>query len=329
MASAAVKTTSDAHDIVTLEPAASAPRSIDAHIVALLARCTFASPRTAVVCALSGGPDSAALVALAAAADLDVRAVHVDHALRADSADDAALAADIAARFDVPFRCVRLELDDGPNLEARARTARRAVLGLDALTGHTADDQAETLLLSLLRGAGGAGLSAMRPGPAKPILALRRTETHQLCELLGLTVAHDPTNIDQRFRRNRIRHDVMPLLDAVAERDVTALLTRSSTLLRDDETLLDALAAELDPTDARVVAAAPLPLARRAVRRWIVSTLHPTSKNTDRHPPDAAAVERVLAVARGEASGCDVAAGWRVERSQQQLRLSPPAPTSG
>ncbi|WP_394937789.1 tRNA lysidine(34) synthetase TilS [uncultured Ilumatobacter sp.] len=314
---------------MTIEPASPEPAAIDAYIAALLARCNFAAPGTIAVCALSGGPDSAALVALAVAADLDVRTVHVDHGLRPSSADDASTAQGIADRFDVPFRCERVELADGANLESRARAARRAAVGVGALTGHTADDQAETLLLRLLRGAGGAGLAAMSPGPTKPILALRRAETHELCTLLDLTVADDPTNTDRRFRRNRMRHDVIPLLNDVADRDVTALLTRSSTLLREDEVLLDQLAAELDPTDARGLAAAPLPLARRSVRQWILSTTVNDDDPLNRHPPDAATVERVLAVARGDATGCDVAAGWRVERTQQRLRLFSPTPTSG
>ena len=314
---------------MTIEPASPEPAAIGAHIAALLARCTFAAPGTIAVCALSGGTDSAALVALAVAADLDVHAVHVDHGLRPDSADDASTAQAIADRFDVPFRCERVELADGANLESRARAARRAAVGVGALTGHTADDQAETLLLRLLRGAGGAGLAAMSPGPTKPILALRRTETHELCTLLDLTVADDPTNTDRRFRRNRIRHDVIPLLNDVADRDVTALLTRSSTLLREDEMLLDQLAAELDPTDARGLAAAPLPLARRSVRQWILSATINHDDQLNRHPPDAATVERVLAVARGDATGCDVGAGWRVERTKQRLRLFSHTPTSG
>jgi tRNA(Ile)-lysidine synthase len=313
---------------VTIEPASHEPAAIDAHIAALLARCTFAAPGTVAVCALSGGPDSAALVALCVAAGLDVRTVHVDHGLRSNSTDDASIAEAIADWFDVPFRCERIEVADGSNLEARARAARRAAVGVGALTGHTADDQAETLLLRLLRGAGGAGLAAMSPGPTKPILALRRTETHGLCTLLGLTVAHDPTNSDRRFRRNRIRHDVLPLLNEVADRDVTALLARSSALLREDEVLLDRLAAELDPTDAKTLATAPLPLARRSVRQWIVRTTNNHDDETNRHPPDAATVERVLAVARGDATGCDVAAGWRIERTKQRLRLFSPAPTS-
>ena len=126
-----------------------------------------------------------------------------------------------------------------------------------------------------------------------------------------------------------MRHDVIPLLNDVADRDVTALLTRSSTLLREDEVLLDQLAAELDPTDARGLAAAPLPLARRSVRQWILSTTVNDDDPLNRHPPDAATVERVLAVARGDATGCDVGAGWRVERTQQRLRLFSPTPTSG
>ena len=229
---------------MTVEPASLKPAAINNHIAALLSRCTFAAPGTVVVCALSGGPDSAALVALAVAADLDVRAVHVDHGLRPSSAEDASIAKAIADRFDVQFRCERVEVADGANLEARARDARRAAVGADALTGHTADDQAETMLLRLLRSAGGAGLAAMSPGPSKPILALRRTETHELVHLLDLKVADDPTNSDRRFQRNRIRHDVIPLLNDVADRDVTTLLTRSSTLLREDEALLNQLAAE-------------------------------------------------------------------------------------
>jgi tRNA(Ile)-lysidine synthase len=92
---------------------------------------------------------------------------------------------------------------------------------------------------------------------------------------------------------------------------VTPVLTRQAGLLRDDADLLDLLASAIDPTDAKGLAAAPLPLARRAVRRWL----------TTDHPPDAATVERVLRVAGGQASGCDIGSGRRVERSRQRLRL--------
>lgn len=291
-----------------------------AHLDAFLARCTFPPPGTKVRCGLSGGPDSTALTALAVAAGCDVVAVHAHHGIRRDADGDADTARQSALALDVPFTCVRLDLDDGPNFEARARTARLAAIGADALTGHTADDLAETVLLALVRGAGARGISAISPGPRHPVLSLRGAETLALCERLDLPTVEDPSNTDPRFRRNRVRHEVLPLLDDIARKDVTPNLVRTAGLLRDDDEFLDRLADELDPTDARALARAPLPLARRAVRRWLT---------VDGLPPDAATVGRVLDVAAGDAVACEVGRGRRVERTNQQLRLSPTTATGG
>jgi tRNA(Ile)-lysidine synthase len=252
------------------------------------------------------------MLALAVDAGLRVTAVHVDHGLRPGSDAEADVVAEVAASVGAAFRAERVEVGRGPNLEARARAARRAVLGPDAMTGHTADDQAETVLLNLVRGAGVDGLAGMRAGPTKPILALRRSETHALCAERGLPTIVDPSNDDPVHRRNRVRHEVLPLLDSVACRDVAAVLARSASLLADDAAVLDALADALDPTDARALAAAPVAVARRAVRRWLA----------DEHPPDAAAVDRVLAVARGEIRATEVADGVRVGRSAGRLLRS-------
>jgi tRNA(Ile)-lysidine synthase len=283
-------------------------------IADLLARSTFPPPGTPVVCGLSGGADSTALVRLAVAAGCDVAAIHVDHGLRASSIDDQRCAEDTAERLGIDLRVEHIDLADGPNLEARARVARQLVLGPETLTGHTADDQAETLLLALLRGSGASGLAAMSPGPTRPILALRRSETVALCESEGLQVAHDPSNDDPRFRRNRIRHELLPLMNDLAERDVAPILARTAGLLRDDDRLLDQLSDDLDPTDALALAAAPRPLSSRAIRRWL---------ERGGYPPDAATVARVLEVADGRAAGCDVGAGRRVSRHQQRLVLLP------
>ena len=270
-------------------------------------RCTFPA---AGVAAVSGGADSLAMLALAVDAGVHLlEAVHVDHGLRPGSANEADVVRDVCVELGVPFRAERVIVERGPNLEARAREARRRAIGVDHMTGHTADDQAETLLLNLLRGSGTSGMAAMSPGPTKPILALRRAETTQLCASRRWTPVADPSNEDPAFRRNRIRHEVLPLLDAVADRDVAALLARSASLAREDDALLDELAARLDPTDAPALAAAPVALARRAVRAWLA----------DGHPPDAATVERVLAVARGEARACEVGGGRSVRRSGQRL----------
>ncbi|HUO47390.1 MAG TPA: tRNA lysidine(34) synthetase TilS [Acidimicrobiales bacterium] len=290
---------------------------------ALLGRCTFPAPGTAVVCAVSGGADSLALLALATAAGLAATAVHVDHGLRPGSAAEAEVVAEAARSLRASFRAERVEVGAGPNLEARARAARRAVLGEGAATGHTMDDQAETVLVNLLRGAGADGLAGMAPGPRHPILGLRRAETRTLCASLGLAWVEDPSNDDPRFVRNRVRHELLPLCSSIAGRDVVPVLARQAGVLAEEAALLDDLAAALDPADARSLAGAPAALGRRATRRWL--------RAGGPHPPDLAAVERVLAVARGEARATDVAPATRVRRSAGRLSrvgLAPPPPGS-
>jgi tRNA(Ile)-lysidine synthase len=266
-----------------------------------------------VVCGVSGGADSLALLTLAVEAGCEVTALHVDHGLRSESASEAQVVAAACERFGASFRSVTVDVGAGPNLEARARNARLAALGDGALLGHTADDQAETVLLALVRGAGLDGLAGMPP-ERHPILRLRRAETHGLCRTLGLRPVDDQTNASDAFRRNRMRHEVLPLLDAIADRDVAAVIARQCELLADDAALLDELAAVIDPTDCHALVAAPLPLARRAVRSWLRNP----------HPPSAAEVERVLAVARGDVVACEIEGGRRISRSAQRLWMSVP-----
>jgi len=257
-----------------------------------------------------------ALLALATGAGCAVTAIHVDHGLRPGSAAEAELVAAAADRLGARFESRRAVVGAGPDLEARARAARYAVLPSGVLTGHTADDQAETVLLNLIRGAGLDGLRGM--GIAnRPLLALRRTETRALCEALDLAVFDDPSNVDPSIRRNRVRRELLPLLDAIAERDVVPVLARQAELLADEASLLDDLAGALDPTDARTLAVAPAALARRAVRAWLRC-----GSDAEHHPPDAATIERVLAVARGGAKGTDVGGGRRVTRTQGRLVLT-------
>jgi tRNA(Ile)-lysidine synthase len=279
--------------------------------VALLAKCTFPPPGTDVTCAVSGGADSMTLMVLAIAAGCTVTAVHVDHGVRPGSGAEADVVSAAATRFGAMFRAESIDVAMGPNWEARARDGRYAVLPLDVMTGHTADDQAETVLINLMRGASTSGLAGMRPGPRRPILALSRDSTATFCHANGIEVVDDPSNRDPAFLRNRVRHELLPLMSELATRDLVPVLTRQAGLLRDDGDLLDELALTIDPTDAKGLASAPVPLARRAVRRWL----------TTEHPPDAATVERVLRVAGGMASGCDIGSGRRVERSRQRLRL--------
>lgn len=285
----------------------------EATAASLLPRCTFPPAGTPVVCAVSGGPDSLALLVLASSAGLDVTAVHVDHGLRPSSADDADVVAAAAAAHGAAFRTERVLVPPGGDLEARARDARWDVLGPDALTGHTADDQAETLLINLLRGAGLEGLAAMEPGGRHPLLALRRVETVALCAAHGLDPVDDVTNRDPRFVRNRVRHELLPLMAEISDRDIVPLLTRTSDIARSSSAELERSAASIDPTNAAAVAAAPGPLGAVALRRWLMTP--------DGYAPSAAEIERVLAVAAGEVVGCQLSRGRSVRRTAGVLRI--------
>ena len=268
--------------------------------------------------AVSGGADSTALLHLAVASGLRVTAVHVDHGLRPGSAAEADTVAGLARAWGASFRAERAPVAPGGDLEARARAARRAVLPAGTLFGHTADDQAETVLLRLLRGTGPAGLAAMRPD-THPLLRLRRSETRALCDHLGVVPLDDPTNRDPRFVRNRVRHEVLPLLHDVAGRDVVPLLCRLAGLAAAQADALDRLAATVEPDDAAELAALPPALAAAALRRrWAALT-------DGAPPPDAAAVGRIMDVAAGRTVGCEVVAGWSVRRSGGRLRWTGPA----
>ncbi|MCK9540615.1 MAG: tRNA lysidine(34) synthetase TilS [Novosphingobium sp.] len=171
---------------------------------------------------MSGGPDSLALLLLAASAFPGrVEAATVDHGLRAESADEARDVARICSGLDVPHEVLRVDVAPG-NVQAEARAARYAALdawmarrGLDALfTAHHADDQAETLLMRLNRASGVAGLAGTRargqvPGGGqlllRPLLDWRRAELAEVVSAAGIVPAQDPGNTDDRFDRARLR----------------------------------------------------------------------------------------------------------------------------
>ncbi len=289
-------------------------------LLGALARCSFPTAGTVVDCAVSGGADSLALLVLAVAAGCEPTAHHVDHGLRDGSAAEAGVVRAVAERLGAGFRAHRVEVSTGPDLEARARVARFAALPDGVLTGHTADDRAETVLLHLLRGAGPAGAVGIARSARRPLLDLRRADTVGICAALGLDPVDDPSNRDPRFRRNRVRHEVLPLLADVAERDPVPILVRQADLFADVDAALRAEASMLDPTSARALSSAPRAVAGAAVRAWLVDV-----GIGDGYAVDAGAVDRVLSVARGEHRATEVAGGWRVSRTAGRLSVAPPS----
>ncbi|MFV0316481.1 MAG: tRNA lysidine(34) synthetase TilS [Microthrixaceae bacterium] len=289
------------------------PDPTDPVLGALLRLCWFPE-RDHLDVAVSGGADSLCLLALAMATGAAVTAHHVDHGTRPGGHTEADSVAEVCRAWGTGFVAHRVEVPAGPNLEERWRDARRAVLPEGCLTGHTADDQAETLLLRLMRGTGPAGMAAMEPA-THPILALRRTDTEMLCSHLGLVVFEDPTNSSGRFARNRVRHEVLPLLSEIAGRDVVPLLTRTAELAGAQREFIAEVVGAVDPTDSAAVGALSEHLAAEVLRSWW------TTATDGLPPPDRAALRRMLQVVNHDATRCDVASGWVLARTAGRLRL--------
>lgn len=245
-------------------------------------------PRPALI-GLSGGPDSLALVAAAAAEGKDVRAVVVDHGLQPGSADVAARAAGQASALGVPAEVIRVSVDTAPgeSLEAAARVARYSVLAdaassatshsssapRDIWVAHTLEDQAETLILGALRGnpSGMAPVSSLDAGSrlVRPFLGIRRADTVGACEELGLEPWHDPMNDDTAYRRVGVRHDIIPALNELIGGDAVPALARAAERISADHELL-AHFVDLSPTnDCAVLAAAPAPVRQRRILAWL------------------------------------------------------------
>jgi tRNA(Ile)-lysidine synthase len=236
--------------------------------------------------ALSGGADSLALVAVAAALK-PTTALIVDHRLQHDSGVVAATARQQALSLgciDAQVLCVDVGTEGGP--EAAARDARYRALDArrgDApvLLAHTLDDQAETVLLGLGRGSGARSIAGMRPHDPpwyRPLLGIRRTVTHAACLELGLTPWQDPHNADFRFTRARLRSEVLPLLEEVLGGGVAEALARTAISLREDTEALDDLAVNAlaetgngDSLDTALLAMLPAAVRRRVIRRWLLA----------------------------------------------------------
>ncbi|WP_344737818.1 tRNA lysidine(34) synthetase TilS [Microbacterium awajiense] len=225
--------------------------------------------RGTVVVALSGGADSLALAAATAfeAPKLGLRpvAVVVDHGLQDGSADAAAAAVAAAEGLGLDARAVQVEVGTAGGPEAAARDARYRALRVAAreasavavLTGHTLDDQAETVLLGLARGSGATSLQGMPAtsdlnGVAllRPLLDVRRETTRAACTALGLRPWADPHNTDPAYARVRVRDRVLPVLEAELGPGIAEALARTATQLREDA---DAFAEMIDETIEDIV----------------------------------------------------------------------------
>jgi tRNA(Ile)-lysidine synthase len=240
-----------------------------------------------VLAAVSGGADSVALLAalheLRGELGIELRAAHLDHGLRgAESTADREFVEALARDLAVPLTVEATQLPPG-NVEAQARRARydflaRAAASAGATkiaTAHTVDDQAETVLLRLVRGAGRRGLGGIRPRRGsiiRPLLLCDRVQVRHFLAARGLAWRRDRSNFDYALARTRARFGYLPALARELNPRLARALARLADVLREEDVLLDGIAATVprvgDGVDLDVLRALEAPIARRVIRRW-------------------------------------------------------------
>jgi len=249
-------------------PSATTSTSLDDLAAATLRGATAlgVAPDAHLVLAVSGGPDSMALMHGAArlvktdAVAWRLTVAHLDHGLRADSADDGRFVADAAAALGVHAEIRRVDVaalarEEGCSIEEAGRAARYAMLeelAGDAgwiATGHTADDAAETVLLNLMRGSGTTGvrgIPARRGRVVRPLLGERREWLRSRLDAAAIAYRLDPSNEDAAYLRNRVRGELLPLMEAIRPGAVERIVQYAALAAADDDMLDDLAAAELE-----------------------------------------------------------------------------------
>ncbi len=307
----------------------------------------FLPGQTALV-SVSGGPDSVCLLyslhGLRRLLRIKLEVFHLDHRIRRDSGKDAEYVRRLADRLKLPFhpRICEFEPQKGESLEAWGRAMRmyysaevRRETGAERLAeGHTLDDQAETVLIALIRGGGLDALGGIEPalgGEVQPLIDVSRTEVEAFCRSLRLRPRRDPTNLDTRLLRNAVRLKVLPAIERSVGREVRATLARTADTIRQDEHFLKRQAFEAAEElveeqpggfgiDGAGLLTLPRPIAARVVRDLMYRL-----KGT----PTLESIEAVLDLAAGRPGRRrDLAGGLVASRDREYVSLSRTSPES-
>ncbi len=339
---------SSIHGLMTKVHPGSTTLPIIKRVAHTIDRYAMFAPQDKVLVGVSGGPDSTALLqilhALAAHYRITLGVAHYDHGLRPETAEmEADHVAAMAHKLKRIFHAERGNLDPAAgSLEARARQERYAFYDRVCRSheyskialGHQADDNAEAVLLHLLRGSGTRGIAGIPPvrdgRVVRPLIALRRSEILDYLHTLKVDYFLDASNDDQRFDRNRIRHQLIPLLESAFNPNVVAALNRTADLCWEEEQWLehllqgqvDELVASQSPTSLELrwpkLKSQPLGLQRRlirdALRRW-----HGHLKSVEIKHIDAVIG---LLPSHGQAKRISLPNQWQVERADRHLRFT-------
>ena len=294
-----------------------------------------------VLLGLSGGADSVALLMLLLDADVQVCAVHVNHGLRGGESDaDEAFVRKLCGEKNVPLLTYRAVPRENPG-EGWAREARYGFFrqamqetSSDALVlAHHQDDQAETLLLHLLRGTGMTGLTGMSERTVvdglyilRPLLGFSRAKLRAYLNEKGQPWREDSSNSDSRYLRNALRNDLLPLIEQLAP-GASARMAATAAILQEDDAALSALAAEFlaaHPGNALPLAALhtkPAGLQKRILRAWWERAAHPKEERS-LSQQQTAQLHQLLSSAAS--ARCNLPGGWYGQGGWTHIHLVPP-----
>jgi len=306
-------------------------------------------PGESVLVCVSGGPDSTCLLhglhQLRRLFRVRLHVFHFDHLLREGSESDARYVERIARRLRLPFVLTRAtdRPDRGQSVEAWAHMARRRAVAeamrdvpaTKAALGHTVDDQAETVLLALVRGGGLDALSGIRPvdGPyVRPLIEVTRSEVEAFVRSSGLRPRADPTNLDTRLTRNALRHVAIPALERAVGREVRGTIARTATILQRDAAELDRQAIEHaqelveDEPDGLSLPAAALSSLPRAISARVVRlAVYRVGAQ-----PSSETIDAILDLAAGRPGrGRNLSAGLLAQRDREYVRVTRTSPGTG
>lgn len=287
-------------------------------------------PNLSLVVALSGGADSAALAYLAMETGSEVRLFHVDHGLTYSPRMRMA-AGEIADRLETPLEVVEVTVPDGPSIEGQARRVRYQAFATSTsesealLTGHTRDDQAETVVLNMLRGSGVRGIAGIPPfrppNVYRPLLDVSRSETREIAVLVGLPFREDPMNLDPLLTRNAVRLEVIPFLQRF-NAQLTDSFARLANAARSDSEHLDAVASDIAIQTKGESARVPVGAVQSAESAIAVRVLSSMVRSIRESGPTAKELDRIKKVLEGASSSEQFTPGITVFRDGPMLVMS-------
>lgn len=278
--------------------------SVPENLDAIASKVKF--PEGELHLAVSGGADSAAMVALASYLKRYATLHHVNHGLREASKAEEDIVRNLGSKFGFKVHVYNVNMEGTSEEEAREKRMEHLK---GKLTAHSKNDRVETMLYNMMRGAGSRGMSSMN---GKPLIDVTTEELDQVCAFYNLQLCVDETNFTNQYTRNRVRYELIPLMEDISSRNVVEVLNRNANTLAKESEFLDKLASKVNISDCKAAQKEDDVILTRAVKLWLEANVsHNISQQN---------IESVVQVIRGVTVGTQVC-GRDIRRSSNVLLL--------